>query len=204
MAFPTTGILDNFNRADESPATGWSDGPAATVYMAGGVRVLSNVLAPVSGDSWDYYNVAQYGPDCEVYATVSTYPVSTWIELGLRGAPINNTSMDHYHLFADGGLFRIKRADNSSNTQLGADITRSLGSGDALGLEAIGSTLTAYYKASGGSWASQASRTDSTYIQSGSFLIYIADANWRIDDFGGGTVVTASTVRMLASTGVGK
>ncbi len=78
MAFPTTAILDNFTRANETPiAAPW----VSSVYWWGsGLDLVSNALA--NGDlvgpgffgGGSYWGSAQFGPDFEAYFTISALP----------------------------------------------------------------------------------------------------------------------------------
>ena len=56
MSFPTTGILDNFNRADESPLTSamWSTTPAQTL-TTNKLKVVSNECQPIAATGVSQY-----------------------------------------------------------------------------------------------------------------------------------------------------
>ena len=67
-----------------------------------------------------------------------------------------------------------------------------MSAGDSIGMSMVGSTITVYYKASGGSWTSLGTRTDSTYtaagrLQLGQWLSSSGVAS-TIDNFGGGAI----------------
>ena len=188
MGFPTTPILDNFNRADGGVGSNWTDGPDGGTY--GGMNISGNVCVTASGDSWDYWNAATYGPDCEVYLTDPTIGGNS--ELGLRMTAIGTTGLDCYWMARETPLlFNIQRADNDVFTQLGADISQAFGVGDSFGLEAIGPVLTAFFKAAAGSWVpmTDGARTDTTYNTAGYLGLYMNSPFSTTDDFGGGTHV---------------
>lgn len=66
MAFPTTGVLDNFNRTNANPLDGsWTNG----WWDNGNMRLVSNQLQGTTANKWNgaRYNAATYGADCEVY-----------------------------------------------------------------------------------------------------------------------------------------
>jgi hypothetical protein len=72
MAFPTTSVLDNFNRA--TLGTNWTNDPfhgGATAFP-----IQGSVAVGGTGYSEEWWNVATYGPDCECYVTISTNPTS--------------------------------------------------------------------------------------------------------------------------------
>lgn len=186
-AFPTAGIIDDFNRADESPAVGFTTNPSG-LYSTSNVRVVSNQLANISGDAYVYYSGGgPYGPDCEAYITHAVQ--DGVLELWVRGLPLG-ASLDGYQLKRSAAdTFQFYRVDNAVNTQLGSDVAQNLDDGDSWGIEAIGANLSAYYKASGGAWDASAfaTRSDGTYVQTGYIVFYIQTDVNRIDDLGGGT-----------------
>jgi len=196
MAFPTTGLLDNFNRADENPIGNgnWS-GPIWSGDNQ--LRVASNQCAPQTSGPWhnSYWSAAQFG-NCEVYATVPTVGATDDdLNLYVRIASPGGAGLDCY-IFAIGYQASpsnnsvIYRVDNTTLTQLGASLTVDLDAAEKIGFECNGSSLTAYLFESG-AWASQASRTDSTY-SSGYIGAEIENNTARLDDFGGGTIIVAS------------
>ena len=61
MAFPTTGILDNFNRANENPlGNGTWSGPLFTTDNRD--QLISNAVTLTSGNCSDYW-ITTFGPD---------------------------------------------------------------------------------------------------------------------------------------------
>lgn len=196
MAFPTTGVLDSFTRADEGPppSANWTNNPTNTAN--GGLKVVSNTCAgETAGDNQfneGYWNSA-FSADQEAYFTITTIPaVNRSAALLLRIASPATASADCYYAqlvkAAGTDTVQIWRIDNAAFTQLGATISQEIGA-EGFGFEAIGSTLTVYYNP--GSWTSFASRTDATY--SGGYIgVMIEDIGARVDNFGGGTVVVSA------------
>jgi hypothetical protein len=209
MAFPTTGIIDSFNRSDEDPLSDggkWSIGPD-DFGGTNNLRVFVNearqgALAASNG----YRNDQDYGPDSEVYITLSVIP-NTAVVLYARCVNIGAGTTDGYACYfnfsgTDDAL--ICRVDNDSLVGLGSAIVppAPYAAGDKLGLECIGSTISAYVFQSG-AWSLLGSRTDSTYTAAGKIGVKINDSglNGKFDDFGGGTVVAvgAPTLRTVRS-----
>lgn len=194
MAFPTTSVLDDFNRANTGPppSASWSTG---AIPGNGGMKVVSNQVGGDTNSGCDaYYNVATYGPDSEAYITLAVKPATTaefwW--LSLRLATPGTAGVDGYEIDVTSNAVSIWRVTNGGYTQLGSDISVTFANGEKLGAEIIGSTL-AVYRYTGGAWgAALGTRTDSTYSAAGSIGIGADEAAMRGDDFGGGTVVTAS------------
>ncbi len=195
MAFPTTGILDNFNRANEGPppSADWTTDPLG--FGDSGLKVLTNqCIGNNSGsDNSGYWDTTTFGPDCEVYATIVVRPnTGQYFGVYARLVQIGAGTTDGYYveyIFQAAGTdtVSIYRIDNASFTVLGSAISQDFNLGDKLGLELIGSTLTAY-RHDGSSWASLGSRTDSTHSAAGNIGLAMHDVAIA-DDFGGGTVV---------------
>lgn len=193
MAFPTTGILDNFNRADEGPPpTGWrSEG---LVGASSGLIVQSNTCKDSTADGGVY--ATSYGPDSECFYTWSTLPANGQsCRLGVRiSTPGGSTS--GYELRVNrvdanpGADILYLRLDSGAATQLGAtinDTDGALSSGVKFGMDVSGNTITGYVNRSG-SWSSYSSQSDSTYTAAGYIGMRCSDTSALFDDFGGGTV----------------
>jgi hypothetical protein len=207
--FPTTGLLDDFNRVDANPISGnW----AQHVRIGNRLKIISNQVATgTAGTSCsDYFSLADYGPDSEIFVTVAALPVNVTerLELFLR--------LDNEAAAASTGYrLRIAKAasnydwtlywmDATSGTNLIASATNiALAVGNKIGFEAISSALNAYLW-NGTSWSSKLSGTDTHYSTVGRLSIGLNGDAWRIDDFSGGTVVSAAvTANRLAALGVG-
>jgi hypothetical protein len=198
MAFPTTGVIDTFNRANEDPLSDggkWSIGPD-DFGGTNNLRVASNECFQGSATSSNgYRNDQDYGPDCEVYCTITVIP-TTAVALYARCVNIGSGTTDGYTVYFDCNaspdVVLICRNDNDGLTVLGASITMgtSLVVGDKVGMEIVGSTIAAYAYQSG-AWTQLGTRSDGAYTAAGKIGVRISDSgsNSRIDDFGGGTVV---------------
>ena len=183
MAFPDVGILDNANRADESPPmTGWGD-------IVGGIQVVSNAFATSSpGLNISYWDTILTEEDCQVYATIASNPASnraqyTYARLTDIGASTTDGYALKWNKLSATDTLQIIRLDNGGETVLGADFTQELTAGNMFGLQIVGDTLTAYIN-TGSGWTSLGSRTDSTYSAAGYLGLGIASGT--MDDFGGG------------------
>jgi len=187
-AFPTTGILDNFNRGDEQPATGWTD-------MVNGVEVISNQLSATTNAAynWVSWDATTYGPDCEAYITFSTL-TSGGVGLILRGTTENDNTCDGYAVWGvvNGDESRVYEIKNGSFTQVGSGDAFTWANGDKLGGEIIGSTIKVYIDDGGAGWAVNTTETDATYGSAGYLQFRIYDDDPKSDDFGGGTIVSAT------------
>lgn len=183
-AFPVNSVLDNFNRANEGPppSSNWTN------WKGGNAKVVSNQWATdgITGDNGCYWNVQDYGPNSEVYITGTTLS-GTYMDVYLRLVDFGNGG-DGYDFSMNDSSNNLKyfRIDNGGYTQLGATISNTVANGDSIGLEVIGSTLTGYFMASGGSWVGQTTRTDNTYSGAGKLAMTSIHLATRADNFGGG------------------
>lgn len=195
MAFPTNGVFDDFNRADNTDlGANWA---AFASYTA--LRILSNAVACRSGQpsGGEYYSAATFGPDCEFYADL-VGPITTNQTFAIWARVTTPTgSYDAYEtevvIAAGTDQVFIYRFDDAAATQLGATISQNFAAGESLGLECSGSNITAYRK-SGGTWSSLGTRSDATYNSAGNFAFYHDDqgndSGW--DNAGGGTIAAAT------------
>ena len=95
----------------------------------------------------------------------------------------------------------INRVDNGAFTALGAAITQGIDAGDAAGLKKVGDQICAWFNNDGAGWTQLACRTDATYNSAGRIGIFGSGAAGSLsfgDNFGGGTIVSASTRRPIA------
>lgn len=199
MAFPTTTVKDDFNRANETPIGGNWSGPMFTAENP--LNLSSNQLAAPGGGGNSYWSASQFGEDSEIFATLTVVPGNAnFFNLFARttNIPTSPTCYMVRWIYNNAGTDTIrvfKRVGSSS--QLGADISQDLAVGDRLGLEVTGNsttTLNVYLSVAGGSWSNIATRTDSTSPITGAGYLGVewTDNLGRLDDFGGGTVSTGS------------
>jgi len=193
MAFPTTSVLDNFNRADGELGSNWSN-PAYSTF--GPLAIISNTAYSPSPYDDGYWNVATFGPDCEVYVTLTTIQgESEYVYIYARyvnpGTLCDGYKLGHKYVAAGNDSFKFYRSDNGADTQIGATIYSNIVQGDKLGLEIVGSTLTPYIYTSG-AWSALETRTDTTYSAAGYIGICPTTSTPRLDDFGGGTIAAGT------------
>lgn len=191
MAFPSTAVLDDFNRSEDplSQSGAWS-GP----IESGLTQLLTNGTGAkcVTGGAAGSYRNADVGPNCEVYCTISTKDAANdSVYLYTRTQSPGLAGIDAYVLEAKAqsagtDQLTLFRVDDGAGTQLGATISQEFANGDKYGLEAIGADLNIYYY-TGGSWSLLGSRSDGTYSAAGKLGMTIVNDSWEMDDFGGGS-----------------
>jgi len=211
--FPTTGILDNFNRANENPldVTLW---PTQPIYAGDGkLQIQGNEMLKSGASSWGGGAWHQtFAANQEVYITISTLGTGTKLRFALD-ARVQNPGTSTYSAYSliynDGGggdKINMYRIDNTAYTQLGASLATGqvYVVGDKVGFELNGSALSGYhYDSTTTTWSLLGSRTDTTYNLS-SQIGYEHFSNKKCDDFSGGVVVVASTAyNSMLLTGVG-
>ena len=195
-SFPTTSVLDNFNRANAGPppSSNWA-GPIQPSHPQ--LAVVANSSAPVGAEGQDYWSAASFGPDQEVYATVPSFN-NNYVGMWLRVSNANASNLTGYLVaFYKAGYgtntIRVFRFDSAGIApQLGADIAQTITDGDSIGASIVGNTITVYYKVGAGAWTNRGTRTDNTYSTSGRIGLEIGSGS--VDDFGGGTAGTGGTL----------
>ncbi|MFA6039895.1 MAG: hypothetical protein WC733_00145 [Methylophilus sp.] len=200
MAFPTTGVLATFTGTNGDDLPVYSASFASAPTGASNLEIQSNAATgTVAGNCANALTTA-YGPNCEAYVTVAT-PASAGQVVFLIARSVQETSLAtvdgyllRYSASAGTDTLTIQRIDNGAQTSLGAAFNQEISAGDSIGIEIVDSTLTAYYKASGGGWTSLGSRTDTTHSASGKISLLTTSTTVRLTNLGGGTIhyVTAT------------
>lgn len=200
--FPTTGILDNFNRADQGPppSASW-DYPIGS-FAPNGLSVISNTLGRTpSNFGGTYWSASTFGADTEFYVTISTMVGSDTIDIGLLlriqspgSGGTGGAGMDGYYVsfMRNSPNYQLifYRIDNAVFTQLG--VTQTPGNlvvGDKIGIRMVGNEIQAYRNTGTGWFVYGAPMSDGTYTGAGYVGTIIADPTGRLDDAGGGTAI---------------
>ena len=200
MPFPTTGVIDSFTRADESPLSdggNWSQGPeefdgASTLKLVSNQVAQTQTPDDVNTKGSAYRNNANYGPDAEAYVDVATVP-EFFMSLYVRIVTPGVGTTDGYFIFIDTtsgtNNWTLARKDNNTSVAIGSNGSQAVAAGSKVGLRVLGTTLSAWYQPSGGSWTQVVSTTDTTYSAAGRIAMKMRGDLGRFDNFGGGTVV---------------
>jgi len=203
MAFPTTGLLDAFTRANEDPlASGWLGPVRPAVNSA---RLVSNeVRQQVAGDGTTYFNTS-YAADQEAWFLVNTLPGSggSISLLGRIRDPGLGTDDFYQWTYTVGTGWRMFVVIDDAYTQLGSTVsTPAMSAGEKIGLELTTNSQKGYHYTAG-SWSVITTTTDSQIATGGFIGIEMADATAAVDDFGGGNIGsgagTPPTLRVMRS-----
>lgn len=220
VPFPSTPILDTFTRADESPiAGGWntSGWNIATAYLA----VVFNAAADRANDSGfpaQVWATAWSGTDVETYATITAIPNIVDAPVGTL---IGQAPLSHFGtsarwrvrpqaIYGYGGRDCLTFGNQPTNIEAGGAgwySTPALVAGNKLGVRTRG-TICQVWTDTGDGWKRWGARPIQPSaippLYSG-LTIYINGGGnnqvARMDDFGGGAVVSAQ--HLLPILGVG-
>lgn len=208
MTFPTTSIIDNFNRADSSGlGANWTSGVYDAANSPFGISSNQCAVDPTFEWSEDYYSASTFGADQEIWFTVATLPsnltkeIYLMLQIQTTGIGISS-QVDFYELdFYNNGTVAIFRCDDGAFTMLGSTVTGvTLSTGDSLGFQKVGSTLKGFRKPAAGSWTEIISRTDSTYNTTSYIGMGVQESNTaRLDNLGGGDYVAPGSFPIFGS-----
>lgn len=197
MTFPTTPILDNFNRANEGPppSTNWVTlGPY-------GFKVVSNQAAPSNAlESIAVWNTI-FGRDLEWY--ISLPVMSTAIVEVLRvlfRCTTQSTAGSGFYFLdvfqtngTDLGLLLVRRYTTTDEDYPGYGvIPGGFNSGvvKAVGMRVVASRFDVYWQDASNVWNLLYTAYDSSFIHAGYLILYANQSGTalRLDDFGGGAI----------------
>jgi hypothetical protein len=195
---PATSLLDNFNRANETPlstAGMWSlQSSGATANLASNQVAAAGNANPIL-----YFTDATYAADQEAWLTVSEVPTggtAPYIAVCCRYTDNGGGSFNGYHFRAEvqaGGTtanYIIYRFTNGGGAALASANGVPIAAGDKILGRARGTGLELWrYDSSNGTWSVVISATDGTYTTSASLGFGIrGTTSGKLDDFGGGAL----------------
>lgn len=213
VVFPTTGILDNFNRTNEGPLGTSSSGDVwnSSAIFSGTcrLRIISNQAEAQTSctDYSQYLSTNNYGPNAASYVTLKslqandTRTVSLYNRLSSEGT----TNAKGYKIAVMANKIEVHRVHSSSTSVLLSTLTKTTVANDAVGFVVKGASspvsIEVWHKPSGNPWALVGTVSDNfsitppgdtaPYLASGKLgLELFEDAGGNtsiVDDFGGGT-----------------
>lgn len=163
MTFPTTGILDDFTRANENPL---SDSGSWTCPLWAGdsnMAVISDQCAAEnpSNDSDAYWNLG-FNAYCEAYATVID-PTAGIPYIYACITSEGTSDVSGYMLWLQSGSFFVDRFDDGASTEiLSGSLTQAAGDSYGISVDTDG-TIGVWQQPSDGEWSSVGSTSDDTY-----------------------------------------
>jgi fibronectin type 3 domain-containing protein len=184
--------VDAFDRTENplSDAGRWSNGINGSIET--GLYTTSNQLAcSKTSTCTAWRNAAQYGPDVEVWARLSTLPgANNQLRLLARIQQPGTSTYDGYMLrpnqLAGTDQILFERVDNGAIVNL-LTVNQEFAAGDVFLLRVKGSTVEAW-RHDGSTWSRLGTISDSTYPNVGSAGIGMRGTTGRADDFGARTL----------------
>ena len=192
--FPTTAVLDNFNRANTGPppSANWVN------ELGSGFKVVNTVVVPDTygnkqdhGSTWN----TPFGADQEAYFTFKSFPTTgnggeTCVMLRLQTA--NSSTANRYEVCAfyspaGNDTVQIWKQVNANWTKTyERSIGRDFTAGDIFGASIIGSVIKIYLNGSVVASTAAPDITGSGYIGIASYHL----SSGTYDDFGGGNATS--------------
>jgi len=188
--FPTTSVLDNFNRANGAIGSNWIGQNDSSF------TVSSNQLAINSSglDSFVAWSLASFGADQEAYVTLSQLSASgTEQGLLLKTAADASAALKVVYA-ASANVVRVFTYTSATGwVQRGSDISVTMNNGDQLGARAKANGHVEVYR--NGSLLGTVSVTAWAPYSGGGYigLWYSNVSGAIVDDFGGGNVSSSPT-----------
>jgi hypothetical protein len=180
--FPSTGAVDNFNRANGPLGGSWSGN-------TGNFAVADDQL-DVNGNGAVLWNSVAYGIDQEAFVTLATIdPASTSISLLLKSQSSTGATSGAARVLYSPGAQVVQvwtYADGQGWIQRGANLPAPFTNGDVLGARATSAGSIEVYR--NGSLLGSRDVSAWTHVSTGGYIgLWLAGAsNVLLDDFGGG------------------
>jgi hypothetical protein len=192
MAFPTTGILDDFNRADSPLPTlsSWT----ANIYQG------SNDFLEIFGNQCRCGQLAfgnaffdiGLNNDQEVYCTIAALGavgdvLALYARIQNPGEPDASAWIGQVTIRAGADEWQIFEMPNSTTfIQRGGTGLNDLAVGDGVGFSVIGTDIRLMQR-SGGVWADRVTAVQSEQPMGSVIGLELQNTAWVVDDFGGGS-----------------
>jgi len=203
MAFPESGILDDFNRSDEGPppSSSWAD-------AVSGLEVVSNACkASASGSpsKMSYWSDETFDQGQECYVQITTKgPTGSEVGVVINYDEVGGTGYQFY-VDVNAGTDNLVLAplDGAGDVLI---TPQEASDGDWIGISRSGNTVTGYYRAGAGAWTTIGAVSNDTYIDAKYVALFADHTDWVLDNFGGGdnpVAITSVTISgdTVAETG---
>lgn len=191
--FPSTGLVDDFNRADEGPLNGggiWN----TAAYNNGTLNIVSNEVARTSAGIGAQVTTATEGGDHEVWAELDS--LGTGHAALIAGASADNgATRDNYltQINSDGLEYRLIRTTNGAEVVIGAS-TPANTAGTRHGIRVADAVVEAWVNENDGrGWRLVIPMVDGNFTSGRTGLQISNNSTYQWDSFGGGLTNTADT-----------
>lgn len=199
MPFPTTSVLDNFNRADTLDLSTTNPSWEGTTLFSHATCAISSNQVSHSGNTNQNQLWSGSFQDAECFLTLNDILGNSGnrVAVGVRFTGSGSTPNGYYVLYNHTtGQISLAKYVSGASTTIAGPTNITISNGSKIGISAIGTTITAWAD-TGSGWTSVLSVTDTSHSAAGKLWLYIrwgGSGNWFADDFGGGTYVPQSSV----------
>jgi glucose/arabinose dehydrogenase len=193
--FPSTAVLDDFNRADGAIGASWSG-------STGTLKVSANALTENGTDGWGLWMPSTFGSSEEAYFTLNQVTASAPehdLMLKVQGTSWSNGEIEVRYDATAAAVFVSTYAPSQGWVQRGASIPLTLAAGDQFGARTFpDGTIQVYVNG-----VLEGTRSASGWPFLGSNgrigLQLVGASATRLDNFGGGDVAQVVNTRPHAS-----
>ena len=192
MAFPTTGILDTFTRADSLTTLGANWTMSTNANWGNGIAgISSNTAYQPLGDAGNgvagFWNVNSFSGSVEAYVKFTT--ISDNYPIGVSFATAASSNPNGYMITWRASTGKVSIIKMPVYTSLWS-ATQSFNVNDSIGanIDSLGN-ISVYYKAAAGGWTNIGSFNDTSY--SCGYVGLIINGVGNAVNFGGGKQVSA-------------
>jgi len=203
MLFPTTPILDTFNRSNEGPppSASWTD----SIFISNsGLKVVSNTCVADSGIGSAWWSAEQFDRNCECYFTIINDVLPHNIYLRLQNPGVDDSQsgyiVQHDSSSEDPRHVFILRLDSGVATVI-STIVAAVESDAGFGASAIEGLISAYRKPFGGEWELLGNVIDTTYSSGGYIGSSMSSGGGGIENFGGGDALVSMKLATVLFAG---
>lgn len=188
-------LISGFNGPDENPISEGGKWSKLDTSAGGVLRSVSGaVTSNTSTTGESYWNVQQFGPNVECWATIAVMPtdnnnmdVSARIQQAGGSATYDGYRVRVLQLTGT-DILQLTRVTNGVITNIGSGLSRDFAVGEKFGLRCIGVTIEGWYD-DGTGWKLGTSVVDTTYQNAGNVAIHVRGTTGRADDFYAGSQV---------------
>jgi hypothetical protein len=186
--FPTTRVLDDFNRADGALGSNWLGWWGDTIGT-----IASNQAIGAASYRSGYWAASTFVPDSETYFTVGTIANFQLIILGCRMTGLTSANGYFLRITISTMVWQIMRYIAGAYSQL-ATVTQTISNGDGIGISAVGNLITSYHRNGiNGVWQPNMSAVNTYWANTTGNIGWdfnsAASVIGNIDDFGGGNYI---------------
>lgn len=193
--FPTTDVLDGFNRADENPLSdgGAWNGPTRDNFEL--LRVVSNQAAHHDGTGAQgamYRDDQVHARPLEVFITCTVRSTGDFgIDYCIQN-PGGPGTLDGYRWQTNGAVLQLYRITNGTFLKISGDYAINAVDGDSLGVRLRADGVHELYYQTGGVWSLvDDTIDDDTYTDGFVGFLLSPIAAMRAEDFGGGGLLVS-------------